>query len=408
MVRLRHSMTSPRRRGFTLIELLVVISIIAVLASLIAPAVQNARRAARKLECLNNIRNVGIAMQNFASNAGTTLPALATDVPVNNGTNTGAIFGAGWPLALLPVMDAGNVLKNIKGNFSSTGTVAIAGTASPFAFGLSSTSTENIWIPALTCPDDTDSFRQAGGLSYVVNAGYIPSGATEAITGFDTTGALNPGLTGTLIIQPFLIDWNGDGRFSVDGITPAGTPATFDSFDQSVSVSGGVFFRATAGGGSNSFGPSLDFITNGDGLTTTLMLAENLSAGPWNGTPIGATATGSFINPAGYGVNQLGFGLSIPVSTANVPTAGAHAMTSAYHLSLVASAPDTTFINRNLTAAVGTAPRPSSQHTGGVNVIMCDGSGRFLNEGVDKAVYARLITSNGVATKEQTLDSRSF
>jgi prepilin-type processing-associated H-X9-DG protein len=65
-------------------------------------------------------------------------------------------------------------------------------------------------------------------------------------------------------------------------------------------------------------------------------------------------------------------------------------------------------VNRDLKAAEGTRPRPSSNHKGGVNVIMCDGSGRFLSESIDPQVYVKLLTTNGTAYGEGKLAENSF
>src|SRR5262245_42775673 len=87
------------RRGFTLIELLVVIAIIAVLIALLLPAVQAAREAARRAQCINNLKQIGLAAANYESANGT-FPIGRSSAPCFNAS--GGLTGPcdGWsPLA---------------------------------------------------------------------------------------------------------------------------------------------------------------------------------------------------------------------------------------------------------------------------------------------------------------------
>jgi prepilin-type processing-associated H-X9-DG protein len=150
---------------------------------------------------------------------------------------------------------------------------------------------------------------------------------------------------------------------------------------------------------------SLDTVSSGDGVSNTVMVSENLQAGLWYQPEI-TVASASASTNLSTGVNYLGFGVPILLDGNNQPS------TTFFNRSFVPQSGllATSFwqINQSPTAAQGTAPRPSSLHAGGVNVFMCDGSGKFISDGIDKTVYLKLLTSNGVNYGETTLDSNSY
>ena len=127
----------PRRRAFTLIELLVVIAIIAILIALLLPAVQQAREAARRTQCKNNMKQIGLAIHNYHDVHGIFPPGV-TNGPTNNSG------GATMYMLMFPYLDQAPLYNAINFSIGDTYTSALA----PLI---------NTVIPAYICPSSTAS-----------------------------------------------------------------------------------------------------------------------------------------------------------------------------------------------------------------------------------------------------------
>jgi len=99
-----------RRPGFTLIELLVVIAIIAVLMGLLVPAVQKVREAASRMQCQNNLRQIGLALHNYHGAMQQLPPGYVSGLAAD-GTETGP--GWGWGTHILPYLEQDNLFRQV-------------------------------------------------------------------------------------------------------------------------------------------------------------------------------------------------------------------------------------------------------------------------------------------------------
>lgn len=402
-MRVRHSLPikKSRRSGFTLIELLVVISIIAVLASLVLPGVQQARATARRTQCLNNMRNIGIALQTYSTDHRGNLPPLAGGDAIEEDTPAAGDFGpASWAVHLLPYVEQRGLYDRLLDRTLRAGQ------------GRNSLLSTNIEV--YVCPDDPNDGSD-GAMSYVANGGYattahwrangvvpqVTSYAWPSIIGGTAGDALNVNVssaTGVFFFQQW--DFDDDGDPMTPDVTVAWSPAGFSS--------------------------SLDKVTAGDGLSQTIFISENIDTRDFNTAltnPISTIGTGMggfgafTLGDIAFSVRMAGSGSAPADGSTNGGYGGGGPGTALATAQQVAStntvfvggSSDASKINQNLGIAVaGASPRPSSLHSGSVNVIFGDGSGRNIAENIDDSVYVRLVSSNGNRYGQQILSNSDY
>jgi prepilin-type N-terminal cleavage/methylation domain-containing protein/prepilin-type processing-associated H-X9-DG protein len=135
------------RPGFTLIELLVVIAIIAVLIALLLPAVQAAREAARRVQCVNNLMNLGIALQNYESSYELLPPGVVNPTgPIQNAAKG---YHASWMLQLLPFIEQRGVARRFDDRVG--------------VYAVENSTARSAVISIFICPSDAGGARIGGG-----------------------------------------------------------------------------------------------------------------------------------------------------------------------------------------------------------------------------------------------------
>jgi prepilin-type N-terminal cleavage/methylation domain-containing protein/prepilin-type processing-associated H-X9-DG protein len=386
---LRPTASPPSRKGFTLIELLVVISIIATLIALIMPAVQSARGAARRLQCLNNLKNLALAVENFKTANNDRFPTLDADTgydrnfnvadEVPGGVNDNAY---GWAVVLLPYLDqqaAYNQLRNANSGDSP--------------------SSREAQFRVFTCPDDANNDRRAGGMSYPANAGYMREQ-------MDLSGATYPVWSGlNRIHNPYIIDWLDNDNDTTAKVLE----------NARIAYATGVFWREPTLSG-DTFRMTSTYISRGDGLGQTMLLSENVNSADFEAREVAFPGSGVLVNQRFSSplTADIAFGVNIATGADGKPLVVAGSTEPRLNEDdLVGSVPTeavrSPFINAD-SANSDKIPksRLSSFHPGSVNVAFCDGRCASLSDSIDRRVYMRLVSSNGVKYGQVLMDDSAF
>jgi len=344
------------RRAFTLIELLVVIAIIAVLIALLLPAVQAAREAARRSQCVNNLKQLGLAVHNYASSYGCFPPQCSgPEVAGTYSYNSGWTFG--WPVAVLPQMEQQPVFNAF--NFYN------------FAIDPANSTVGYTQLAMLLCPSD-DASKQPqypwASLNYHGNNG--GPGILQRFTGTMVgTGkwAAHPNL-GPISLASVTDGTSNTALFSERLMGVFGANATTGAFMPTASGPDSLrgFFEVSGGAATDVQDPN--------SLTATMSFYNACKSLPGSTVAKNSQCIGHYWT-RGYYVH--GTNMYNHYGTPN---------TNACHN----QATETTQVWR---IDSGIAP-PTSRHSGGVNVGFADGSVKFVKNSVNLQAWWALGTRN--------------
>lgn len=182
------SIHQPTRRGFTLVELLVVIAIIGILVGLLLPAVQAAREAARRMECSNNLKQLGLAMHNYHD--------IYKSLPY--GANGG--WGHDWTAFILPQLEQTPLYDTIPIPFNDSGAWTGSDARSVALQALART-----YVPAFRCPSQvgpTNESQSVNGLTDRAIGNYLGCAGGNALNDNIGTGGMNVS-NGVLLVSQF-------------------------------------------------------------------------------------------------------------------------------------------------------------------------------------------------------------
>jgi prepilin-type N-terminal cleavage/methylation domain-containing protein len=188
------------RLGFTLIELLVVIAIIAILIGLLLPAVQKVREAAARSQCSNNLKQMGLAVQNCADTYQQLMPPLMGFFPGSPSSPTGAALWGSPHQCILPFIEQQNYYNNIISAFS--GGDLNAAWDYPYSVQLG--------IKTFVCPSDPS-------ISLPANAEYTSYGANGLVFGGCTITAMGAPPTAVMTAIGPLGTYAGNSNYAAGG-----------------------------------------------------------------------------------------------------------------------------------------------------------------------------------------------